>query len=150
MKIFIALVISLLATQAFADPPKGTIRATGTIYFELDMGDTGADGVNFAKFVPDAISLPQFPAVTSGNYAAPVRSISLEPADKVLVAVVGPESARKILSGNNPIIAVPVRLTLRNFGSQVECDARVYYATLVSAASQQYMVATSENMPYGC
>jgi hypothetical protein len=54
------------------------------------------------------------------------------------------------LSGSHPVIAVPVKLTLRNFRSEIQCDSRVYYATLVSAVPQQYVAATEENVPYGC
>ncbi|MES2405656.1 MAG: hypothetical protein V4567_15155 [Pseudomonadota bacterium] len=59
MKIFFGLAMLLVAAQSIAATPQSTITATGTMYFELDMlskGGVGADGVNFAFFVPDAAS----------------------------------------------------------------------------------------------
>src|SRR5690348_6417994 len=135
MKIVLALLVLLGCLHASAADRSRTVTATGTMYFELDMvaeESPDADGVNFAFFVPDASSLSKFPAVTSGEYAAPVRHISFEPADQALVAAVGASSAQRILHGGQPIIAMPVTVTLRNFRSKIECDSRNYYATLIS------------------
>ena len=152
MKYVSVLVGFLLCGFVFAAPPSAMVTATGTFYFEMDMGsEAKAVDVNFAFFVPDAASLSKFPAVTSGQYAAPVRYISFEPASKALEAVVGKETAHRLSRGDMPVIKIPVTLTLRNFRSEIECDSRVYYATLVSVKSwHQFYAVTSKEMPGGC
>jgi hypothetical protein len=153
MKIRYLLVVLLLCGNATAAAPEVTIIASGTFYFELDgASEKGPfESVNFAFFVPEAKSLSKFPAVTSGDFASPVKYISFEPADEVFETVVGRTNARRILRGSQPIIQVPVTLKAHDFGSEIECDSRVYHATLVSAKTwRPYYAATLSDFPHGC
>jgi hypothetical protein len=64
----------------------GTVTVTGIVYFEFDQGDPGHNvGVNFAKFVPDLASVSRLPAITAGCFPAPIKYVSLEPAEAALV-----------------------------------------------------------------
>ena len=153
MKIYYLLAVLLLCGNAIAAAREVTVTASGTFYFELDgASETGPfDDVNCAFFVPEAKSLSQFPAVTSGEYASPVRYISFESAGQVFETVVGHANARRIYHGSKPIIQVSVTLKARHFRSEVECDSRVYYATLVSVMTwHPYYAATPSEVPHGC
>ena len=146
---FLFVVPFACAQGSAADTP---ITATGMLFIEFDVGEGNRmEGVNFAKFVPDAKSQRLFPAVTSGKYAAPVRYISFEPAEQVLAAVVGADEAARLSHGTDSVIQIPVEIVLKNYRSEVECDAREYYATLISAKQLgAYTVVTPDALPDGC
>ena len=112
---------------------------------------TKADGVNFAKFVPDEKSLSLFRAVATGPYASPVRYISIEPADRVLEKTLGKSEAEHVSHGIKSQIQIPVTMRLKRFRTEIECDSRVYYADLVTVTSgEHYTEAGSDSVPSGC
>jgi hypothetical protein len=139
----------LLAVPAWAGGP---VKASGTLYFIFDMAsETTVDGVLFARFVPDAKSLNNFPAVTSGQHPGPVRYISLEPAEEILETTLGRTEAYRVSHGAVPReIEMPVEVVLTNFKPEVECDSRTYYAKLVSVKTTGKHVASLANVPHGC
>ena len=150
-----AVCIALLlasATVAAAEKTPRPITATGTLYFTFDStSETAVDGVLFARFVPDATSLKHFRAVKSGSHPGEVRYISLEPAEPVLEATVGKVQADRLSHGREREIEVRVEVVLANYKPTVECDARAYYATLVSVkAMGENRVASLARAPHGC
>lgn len=142
----------LSVLSASAEPRSSAVTATGTLYFEFDMtAETKADGVNFAKFVPDEKSLLLFRAVTTGPYASPVRYVSFEPADRVLEKTLGKAEAEHVSHGTQSQIQLPVTVRFKRFRTEIECDSRVYYADLVSVTSSElYTVASNDSVPSGC
>jgi hypothetical protein len=113
--------------------------------------ETRADGVNFAKFVPDAKSRSLFHAVTAGPYAAPVRYISFEPAEQVLEKALGKSEAKRLSHGSQSQIKIPVKIQFRKFRTEVERDSRVYFADLVAVTSlEHFQIASNGSVPNGC
>jgi type 1 fimbria pilin len=150
-----SLCIALLLASAIVaagDKPPQPITATGTMYFTFDIAsETTVDGVLFARFVPDAKSMKRFPAVKSGPYPGPVRHISLEPAETVLEVTLGKVEADRVSRGTEREIEVRVEVVLANYKPTIECDARAYYAKLVSVkALGKHQVASLAKAPHGC
>ncbi len=126
MKKLVAAAVLLISRLAMADNSDSPISASGVLYFIFDMtSPTQAADVNFARFVPDSKSLAKFPAITTGEYAAAVKYISLEPADKVLEWALGAAEAKRISHGQEASIRVPVTVVVKRFQSEIECDSRV-------------------------
>ncbi len=151
MKASLILMIILGCASASAETLQPIITATGTIYFEFDMAsEARADGVNFAKFIPDAESRSVFDAVADA-YATPFRYVSFEPADRVLEKTLGKSEAEHISHGSQNRIAIRVRVQLKNLRPEIECDSRVDYADLVSVNSlEHFQIATNGSVPDGC
>jgi len=134
----------------------GSINVTGTLFVEFDMGASGhADGVNFAKFVPDAQSVPRLPAVVAGFHPGPVRYVSLEPAQAALEAAFGKDEATRLARGREPFVSKAVRVIFHNYTASVECDSRDYYSSAVTVkpANVEQIAKTAIDqlaVPRGC
>jgi hypothetical protein len=152
MRTPLLLFLALTAAAASAAPSEAPIAATGTLYLTFDIGmGNHTEGVLFGRFVPDASSLPHFPAVTSGEYPGPVRYISFRPTKRVLEVVVGATEAARLAHDRERIVQIPVRLVLTHYKAVVECDARTYHATLVSVKPLgSYQVVSHDSAPIGC
>jgi hypothetical protein len=151
MKTVLLFLLALIAGDAAAGPPDASISATGTIYLTYDMGIEGFEGVLSGRFVPDADSLPNFSAVTSGDYPGPVAYISVRPSTKTLKMLVGPEEAARLSHDRLRIVTVPVRIALKHYKAIVECDARSYKASLVSVKPLgSAKVVSRDASPIGC
>ena len=152
MKRFLLLALALAMTVTSAGQSGRAISGSGTLYLTYDIGmGNGTEGVLIARFVPDAASLPHFPAVTTGEYPGPVSYISLMPTRQVLEAVVGTDEAARLMRDPMRIVQIPAQVVLQNYQAVVECDARTYNATLASVKPLgPYQVATRANAPIGC
>jgi hypothetical protein len=151
MKTGLLFLLALIAGEAAAGAPDAPISATGTIYVTYDIGIEGFEGVLAGRFVPDAGSLPNFPAVTTGDYPGPVAYVSVRPSTKTLVMLVGPDEAARLSHDRMRIVKVPVRIVLKRYKAVVECDARTYKASLVSVKPLGGAeVASRDNSPIGC
>jgi hypothetical protein len=134
----------------------GNITVTGTLFIEFDMAaPERADGVNFAKFVPDAPSASRLPAVLAGFYPGAVRYVSLEPAQAALEAGFGKEEAMRLAHGREPFLSKAVRVILHNDPASVECDSRDYVsseATVEPADVEQVAMGVTGQVevPHGC
>jgi hypothetical protein len=134
----------------------GNLTVTGTLFIEFDMATPErADGVNFAKFVPDAPSASRLPAVVAGFYPGPVRYVSLEPAQDALEAAFGKNEAIRLADGREHFVSKAVTIVFHNYTASVECDSRDYVskaATVIPANAEQ--VATTATgqaeVPHGC
>jgi len=140
---------SKTATHLF----EGKVVVTGTLIFEFDMASpTHANGeVNFAKFIPDASSLPKLPAVVSGAFATPIRYVSLEPADLALRDAFGVEEAKRVSHGAQSNVSTRVKVTIHTFRTSIECDDRTYWASIApnDVVPLGSLVAANE-VPNGC
>jgi hypothetical protein len=145
------ILLASASTLVLAAPPSH-IAATGTLYVTFDIGmGNHTEGVLIARFVPDAKSLADFPAVTSGQYSGPVKYISFEPPEQVLKAVLGPDEMARLSHDRQRIIQIPVALALKNYKAVVECDSRAYHATLISIKPLgEYQIASRNTAPIGC
>ena len=152
MRTLLLLMLALTSGVASADTSKAVISATGTLYLTFDIGmGNGTEGVLLGRFVPDANSLAKFPAVTDGQYPGPVSYITVRPTTHVLELLVGAEEATRLSHDTFRIVQVPVQVQLSRFRAIVQCDARAYRATLVSAKPLgSYRVATRDSAPIGC
>jgi hypothetical protein len=132
---------------------QGKVVVTGTVVFEFDMSSPSqASGdVNFAKFIPDTSTFRKLPVVTSGTFAGPIRYVSLEPADVALKSALGTEEAVRASHGNKPSLSARVKVTIRTFRTDVECGARIYWATIEpnDLVPLQEMVVSAK-APDGC
>jgi hypothetical protein len=152
MRTLLLLALALTSGVASADTSQAAISATGTLYLTFDIGmGNGLEGVLLGRFVPDANSLAKFPAVTGGQYPGPVSYITLRPTIHVLELLVGADEATRLSHDRLRIVQVPVQIQLSHYKAIVECDARAYRATLVSAKPLgSYRVATRDSAPIGC
>jgi hypothetical protein len=107
-----------------------TLRGTLFIHFDMAAPDRAGGEVNFARFAPDAQSVKLLPAVVGGKFPAPIRYINLEPPGVAFEAAFGKVRAAELAYGSAPIVQTEVVVTLRNFGAEVACDSRVYFATI--------------------
>jgi hypothetical protein len=126
------------------------------LFIEFDMATPErADGVNFAKFVPDAPSASRLPAVVAGFYLGPVRYVLLEPAQAALEAAFGKGEATRLSHGRETFVSKAVKVVLHNYTASVECDARDYFssaATVEPANVEQVALASTNQaeVPHGC
>jgi hypothetical protein len=152
MKTVLLFLLALVASEAAASPPDASISATGAIYLTYDIGIEGFEGVLSGRFVPDASSLPNFPAVTTGESPGPVTYITIRRlTTKVLESLVGTDEAARLSHDRMRIVKVPVRVVLKHYKGVVECDARTYRASLVSVRPLgSPEVASRDNSPIGC
>lgn len=152
MKLLLWVFTLIAATSVAANDKPDPIEARGTIHFIFDSAtETTFDGVLFARFVPDDQSAKRFRAVTSGPHPGAVSYISLEPAEIILKMTVGNEEAARLSKGQTREVAVPVMVQLDQYNATVECDARAYYANLVSVkALGPTKVAELSKASYGC
>jgi hypothetical protein len=138
----------------------GTVQLSGMLFLEFDQDENGSNGeINFAKFAPDPASAKQLPAVISGFYPAPVKSIDVDtaPMEQFEVLFGGKEKFARLSHGTQPIVSMPAVVTLHKYEVTIECDARNYVALDVSirpvvsrAASSAILASTSTSLPDGC
>ena len=138
MRTLLLVFLALMAGEASAGSSDASISGTGTLYLSFDIGmGNGLEGVLSGRFVPDASSLPHFPAVTKGEHPGPVTYISFRPTPKLLDALVGADEAARLSHDRARIVKVPVRIVLKHYKAVVECDARSYKAILVSVTPRK-------------
>jgi len=131
---------------------RGSITVHGVLYFQFDdRGDGRMDGVNFARFVPDRASFALLPSVIAGPFAAPIKYISLEPAELMLEQAVGADEAMRLSHGTASEIRRVVRVTIRRYTASIECDSRAYWSTdsVVAPSPMQHDVSIGD-APIGC
>jgi hypothetical protein len=153
MRTVLLLALALTSAAVSAGTPDPVISATGTLYLTFDIGmGNDLEGTLVARFVPDAKSLSQFPAVSTGQYPGAVRYITLKPSTGVLERLVGADEAARLSHDRERIVQLPVRIELNHYKAVIECDARAYRATLVSVnpAGEDYWVTPRDSAPIGC
>ena len=132
----------------------GHATLVGTLYVEFDMESSGrANGqVNFAKFVPDRSYAGILPAVVGGAYPGPVNHVNLKPADVAFVAAFGEKTAADLARGTKHVVSARVQVSLSNFNTAIECDSRVYFASIKSTDIDRInLVASSQDsVLHGC
>jgi hypothetical protein len=152
MKTLLLFFLALAVGEVSADSPGPSLSGTGALYLTYDVGmSQDLQGVLVGRFVPDAGSLPRFPAVTTGRYPGPVSYITLRPTTQDLETLVGTDETDLLSHDTLRIVKIPVRIVLNHYEAVVECDARSYRATLVSVKRLgNAEVVTRDASPIGC
>jgi hypothetical protein len=103
-------------------------------------------------FLPDNVSRAKLPAATGTFKPLPVDAIDLDKTpSELLPDVIGTQATKKVLFGGFQHYGWPAELTIKAFGTSIDCDHRSYFAEVESIRSlRPKMVALKDTSLFGC
>jgi hypothetical protein len=111
----------------------GTIETEGRLVFTLDMlTETTFAGIQSINLVPDHRHLSKFPQVVAGFYPGRLEKIYIQNLQDALAMTYNGTEEEFVSGAENRKIAVRGTFEIKNYGTSVDCDARQYWAELVS------------------
>lgn len=128
----------------------GQESSEGEIVFEF-IWEEGVDGeVYQIGFIPNNPEL--FPYVMSGFYPKKIQKIGLGDEKVIIDALFTKEEWEKARSTKPRFISKKGIVTIKNYGTSVECDSRHYYASFVSytPSVNEYAVSNIKSGFGGC